>query len=178
MTEVVATPEAATARLTELTQDKAWSGKLLANDPTTVGEFHALSQLAAAEPEPAPAPSSVEEIAAASAKAINDANTADFVKGVRDRFPVSDDVIGQVTKGESVSAAERDLAIHWLNQLAGDKERSAKLLGGDLELRRHLFSASVLMASPVKDGETAKSFTIGDLLKIGAGQSRDVRSQL
>jgi hypothetical protein len=103
---------------------------------------------------------------------------ADFVKGVRDRFPVSDDVVAQIAKGDPVSAADRDLGIQWLNQLAGDRERSAKLLAGDLELRRQMFAASVLVSSPVKQGESAKPFTMADLLKIGAGQSRDVRSQL
>jgi hypothetical protein len=175
-TDAPATPEAATARLGELTADKAWSGKLLAGEPTTVGEFHALSRLAAAEP--APSPASVEEIAAAAAKANDAANLADFVKGTRDRFPVGDDVIQQIAEGRPVSAADRDLGISWLQQLATDKERSAKVLAGDTELRRQMFAASVLVSSPVKAGETAKPFTMADILKIGKGQDRDVRSQL
>ncbi len=149
MTDAIATPKAATARLSELTQDKAWSDKLLSNDAATVGEFHTLSRLSLTEPPPAAG--SVEEMAAATAKASSDANFADFIKGTRDQFPVSDDVISQIAKGEPISAAERDLGVQWLKQLDGDKEKSAKLLAGDVELRRQMFSASVLAALPIKD---------------------------
>ena len=103
---------------------------------------------------------------------------ADFIKGTRDRFPVSDAVIQQIAEGQPVSAADRDLGIQWLQQLATDKERSEKLLAGDTELRRQMFAASVLVSSSVKSGETAKAFTMADILKIGAGQDRDVRSQI
>jgi hypothetical protein len=176
MSDTPATPEAATVRLGELSADKAWAGKLLANDPTTVGEFHTLTRLATAE---APAAAgSVEEVVAAADKANNAAALADFIKGTRDRFPVSDSVIQQIAEGQPVTAADRDLGIHWMQQLAGDKERTAKLLAGDTELRRQMFAASVLVSSPVKSGETAKSFTMSDILKIGAGQSRDARSEV
>jgi hypothetical protein len=175
-TDAPATPEAATARLGELSADKAWSGKLLANDPATVGEFNTLSRIATAEP-PAAA-GTAEEAAAATVKANDAAALADFIKGTRDRFPVSDDVMQQIAEGRPISAADRDLGIQFLQQLGADKERSEKLLAGDTELRRQVFAASVLVSSPVKAGETAKSFTMADILKIGAGQDRDVRSQL
>jgi hypothetical protein len=176
MTDAPATPEAATTRLEELSQDKAWTSKLLANEAATVGEFHTLTKLAASDPPTSAG--TVEEAAAAAAKVNNDANMTDFIKGARDRFPVSDDVMQQIAEGRPVSAAERDLGIQWLKQLAGDKVRSAKLLAGDTELRRQMFSASVLVSSPVKAGETAKAFTLADILNIGKGQSRDVRSEV
>jgi hypothetical protein len=176
MTESPATPEAATARLSELAQDKLWSGKLLSNDAVTVGEFHALTSLAASEP--APTAGTAEDLAAAAAKANNDAALAGFIKGARDRFPVDDKVFQQIAEGKPVSAADRDLGTQWLKQLAADKERSAKLLAGDTELRRQMFAASVLVSSPVNSADTAKSFTMADLLKIGQGQDRDVRSEL
>jgi hypothetical protein len=176
MTDAPATPEAATARLGELSADKSWRDKLLGGDASTVGDFHTLTRLAASEPPP-PA-GTVEEVAAAAAKVNDDAHLADFIKGARDRFPVSDDVIQQIAEGRPVGAAERDLGIQWLQQLAGDKERSAKLLAGDTELRRQMFSASVLVSSSVKAGETAKALTLADILNIGKGQSRDVRGEI
>jgi hypothetical protein len=175
-TDAPATPEAATARLAELSSDQAWGKQLLAGEPTTVGEFHTLSRLAASEP-PAAA-GGVEEVAAAADKANNAAALADFIKGARERFPVSDDVIQQIAEGRPISAADRDLGISWLHQLSTDKERSAKLLAGDTELRRQMFAASVLVSSPVKAGETAKPFTMADILAIGKGQSRDVRREI
>jgi hypothetical protein len=176
MTEAPATPEAATARLGELSADKSWRDNLLKGDAATVGDFHTLTRLAASDP-PAVA-KTADEIAAAAAKVNDDAHLADFTKGARDRFPVNDDVIQQIAEGRPVSAAERDLGAQWLQQLAADKDRSAKLLAGDTELRRQMFSASVLVSSSVKSGETAKPFAMADLLKIGQRQDRDVRSEI
>jgi hypothetical protein len=176
MTDVPATPEGATARLGELAQDKVWSGKLLSNDAVTVGEFHALTKLSASDP--VPTAGTAEELAAAAAKANNDAALANFIQGARDRFPVDDKVFQQIAAGQPVSTADRDLGTQWLQQLASDKERSAKLLAGDTELRRQLFAASVLVSSPVKAGDTPKSFTMADILQIGKRQDRDVRSEV
>jgi len=120
----------------------------------------------------------VEEAAAAAAKVNNDAHLADFIKGARDRFPVSDDIIQQIAEGRPVGAAERDLGIQWLQQLAGDKARSEKLLAGDTELRRQMFAASVLVSASVKSGETAKPYTLAEILGIGRQQDRDVRSEI
>lgn len=53
MTEQVqqpATPEAATARLTELSADKSWADKVLAQDPSAVADFQHLTRLAAGKP--------------------------------------------------------------------------------------------------------------------------------
>jgi len=176
MTDAPATPQAATARLGELSADKAWSSKLLGNDPATLSEFHTLTKLVASDPPTSAG--TVEAAAAAAAKVNDDAHLADFIKGARDRFPVSDDVIQQIAEGRPVGTAERDLGIQWLQQLAGDKERSAKLLAGDTELRRQMFSASVLVSSPVKAGEPGKAFTMADILGIGRQQDRDVRSEV
>jgi hypothetical protein len=171
-----ATPEAATARLGELSADRTWRDSLLKGDAATVGDFHALSRLAASEP--APLAGTVEEIAAAAAKVTDDANLADFIKGAKDRFPVDEKVFAQIAEGKPISAADRDLGIQWLRQLEGDHARITKLLSGDVELRRQLFSASVLVASPVKAGEIAKPFTMADILGIGRKQDRDVRSEV
>ncbi len=48
-----ATPEAATARLAELSSNSDWSSKVLAKDPYSVAEFQSLTRLIASPPAPA-----------------------------------------------------------------------------------------------------------------------------
>jgi hypothetical protein len=74
MTEAVqpATPEAATARLTELSSNPDWSSKVIGGDPATFAEFQALTTTAAGN---------TAALAEATAAANNAKLVADFLAG-------------------------------------------------------------------------------------------------
>lgn len=162
------TPDGALARLGELTADPTWSSKLLANDATTRGEFDSLSKIATGNGE---------AIAAATTAVNDERHLAEFTRGVRESFPVNNDVLQQIAEGKPVGQADKDLGEQWMKQFQSDKERVRKMLDGDSEIRRQFFHASVLIASDVKDG-AAPSFSMSDLLRIGKDQSRDLRKDL
>jgi hypothetical protein len=171
VTEAPTTPEGAQARISELTGNKDWSGKLLAGDATTVSEFQSLMELLVRDPTP-----SAESIAAASQRAADDKNLNSFLDGARARFPVSDEVASQIATARPVSKADHELGTQWLQQLASDPDRSAKLMRGDLETKRQFFHASVLAASNVTDG--APTYSAADLLRVGQNQPRDLRKEI
>jgi hypothetical protein len=163
---VPSTPDGAMARLGELTSDQTWTGKLLAGDATTRGEFDSLSRLAAGDGE---------AIAAATTAANDQRNFADFAKGARE-IGVSDAVLAQIAKGDPVSQADHEVGTNWLKRLANDPDMASKYLRGDSELKQKAFLASVLAVSTVKDG--AAAFAPADLLKIGQNQNRDLSKEL
>jgi hypothetical protein len=168
-----ATPEAATARLTELTADKEWGLKVTAGDPAAVAEFHSLTELSVREPA-----QTAEQIAEASQRAADDRNLKSFLDGARAQFPVSDDVAKQIAEDQPVSEPEKQLGIQWLQQLTNDRELTAKLMNGDIKTRQQFFNASVLASSAVKDGAPGSAVSLTDLLNIGQNQSRDLRKEI
>jgi hypothetical protein len=149
MTDAVVSPtkpDAAQARLTELTGNAEWSTKLLGNDPVARGEFDALSKVIAGE-APQFAEGSAEAMALESSKASAGRDLSSFIRGAQAHFPISDAVIAQIAAGQPISKADQDLGKNWIAQIQNDPERSAKLLKGDAEIKRQMFHASVLANS-------------------------------
>jgi hypothetical protein len=151
MTEVATTPpttpEGAQVRLGELTADKAWGAKLVAGDTAARAEFDSLSRLVSGA-DTAP---SAEQLAARSAQAQDNRNTADWIRGVKESVDVSDQVLAQVIGGEKVSKAEHDAAKQWLSRHSADEAWVKRLLAGDSEARKEQFLCSVILSSEIKD---------------------------
>jgi|NGEPerStandDraft_6_1074524.scaffolds.fasta_scaffold345139_1 hypothetical protein len=154
MTEVAAqpapppTPEAAQARLSELTKSADFGAKLMAGDVSTRAEFSNLTTLAAGlERRPG-----AEELHAISENEADARHAAIFVKGVRDDgLDIRDEVLKEAITGAPVSQQDHDLAKQWMARLLASPELSKQLLAGDIAAREQLFRASTILSANIKE---------------------------
>lgn len=147
-------PEAA-ARLSTLSADSAWAGRLLGGDVATRGEFDTLTKMIAAADVTAEAiagkSSAPEMFETTYDGALSSRAVAEGVQSLRE-VGLSDDVVRQVLNDAPVTRTEFE-AVKRLNaQRMGDQVWISKLLEGDYEARREFTTMQVVLNSAIKDG--------------------------
>jgi hypothetical protein len=153
MTETVqpTTPEAATARLGELSSSSEWSSKVVGNDPTAFSEFAALTKTIAG---------GTAAVAEATSKANDAKMTADFLAGpLPAGFPDLGTPVGaelaQILKGEKTISPELHQAVkHKLDGMIASADWRARFDGKDETALREFQLATVLLTADVA-GRTA-----------------------
>jgi hypothetical protein len=148
------TPEAATARLTELSSNTDWSSKVLAKDPTVFAEFQSLTKVIATPPPPA---AGTAEAMALETSRTNDARMLnEFLAATagKDGFPDPKSAIGkdlvEMLNGKSISQELHDAVQAKLDSMLKDKdfvtrfenrEQRAML---DWQCATHLLAANIM----------------------------------
>lgn len=120
------TPEAATARLTELSSNPDWSSKVLAKDPTVFAEFQGLTKVIATPPPPA---AGTAEAMALETSRTNDARMLnEFIVATagKDGFPDPKSPIGkdlvEMLEGKTISQELHDAVQAKLDSMIKDKD--------------------------------------------------------
>jgi hypothetical protein len=144
-----ATSQQAAARLAELRETPEWGARILAQDPTAISEFHALSKLVA-QSDPIDIIMSGE--AAGLPNSSRDgqpslAATAREIPALREAG-ISDGAIRELLEGRVPSAEEIDAVGRFRNLRHSSKEWVDRYLKGDAEARRE----SMLMSMVFDDG--------------------------
>lgn len=128
MTEAVqpTTPEAATARLTELSSNPDWTSKVLAKDPTVFAEFQGLTKVIATPPPPV---AGTAEAMAQETTRANDARMLnEFLASAvgKDGFPDPTSAIGkdlvEMLNGKAISQELHDAVQVRLDSFLKSKE--------------------------------------------------------
>lgn len=148
------TPTEAAAKLSTLTQDKDWGGKLLNGDVATRREFDALSTLAAN------AGSRLDAVMAGAEPPMIEMTDEDHpmtshhlatMVGWMREDGMSDATIRQIAEGQPVTKEEHRTASQALTALMGDREWTAKLMKGDVRARRDHGLLHAIINSPIKE---------------------------
>ena len=154
MTDAVqpSSPEAATARLTELSSNPEWGSKVLAQDPTTFAEFQSLTKVIATPPPPAAGTveaMSLETTRANDARMLNDY----LATAGKDGFPDPTSAVGkdlvEMLAGKPISQQLHDAVAAKLDAMIKDKdwvtrfESREQLAMRQWQLATHLLAANV-----------------------------------
>ncbi|WP_426608648.1 hypothetical protein [Bradyrhizobium sp. McL0616] len=140
-----ATPAEAATRLGELKADPKWTASLLSGGPAQVREFQDLHEIAAKGSDVAAAMAGGSPTMASS-DLREMIGTAEMLKDVG-FTPLS---IRETLEGRPASQAEVDMATKWKADHLSDAEWVKRLMSGDVEAKRHLLVANVILSSPVK----------------------------
>jgi hypothetical protein len=155
MTEAVqpTTPEAATARLSELSSNTDWSAKVLAKDPTVFAEFASLTKVIATPPPPAAGTTealSLETSRANHARMLNDYLATAGKDGFPDpTSPAGKDLV-EMLAGKPISQQLHDAVQAKLDACFKDKdwvtrfESREQLAMRQFQLATHLLAANVM----------------------------------
>ena len=155
MTEAVqpTTPEAATARLTELSSNPEWGSKVIAKDPTTFAEFQSLTKVIAT---PLPPTAGTAEAMALETSRANDARMLNdyLATAGKDGFPDPTSDVGkdlvEMLAGKPISQQLHDAVQAKLDACFKDKdwvtrfESREQLAMRQFQLATHLLAANVM----------------------------------
>jgi Histidine kinase len=139
------TPEAATARLTELSNTD-WAAKVAGNDPTAFSEFQALTKTAAG---------GIAEVASATAAA-NDAKlVSDFLAAPPAGWPDAETPAGkdlaEILQGKPISQELHDAVTKKLSSLLRDQEWAKRLEARDEAAVKTFYLATTLASAAVSE---------------------------
>jgi hypothetical protein len=141
-----ATATEASARLTALSGDKAWSGKLLSGDLAATKEFNDLTTMVAESGDGVAVAMSGVLPPAANGEMREMAGTAEFLRDVG----IRDEVVRETLAGAEVTQAEFDATKRWHDQHMRDQEFTKKWLAGDPEAARQMTLAHIILGSNIK----------------------------
>jgi hypothetical protein len=139
------TPAEAATRLDQLKADPKWTASFLSGSPTQVQEFRDLHEIVAKGGD-------VDAVMAGAVPAMPSSDlremigTAALLKDVG-FTPLS---IKETLEGRPASQAEVDMATKWKADHMSNPDWVKRLMSGDVEARRHLLVANVILSSPVK----------------------------
>jgi hypothetical protein len=134
------------ARLTALSGDKAWSGRLLSGDLTATKEFSDLTTMVAEGGDGVAVAMSGVLPPAANGEMREMAGLTEFLRDTG----ITDDVIRQTLSGHEVTQAEYDATKRWHDQHMRDQKFTKEWLAGDPEAARLMTLAHLILASGVK----------------------------
>ena len=141
--------EDAAAKLERFTQDRGKGQKLQAGDVETRREFDELVKAAAdANPIEAAMTGKLPELPTGEQVLMK--NTAGMLK----EFGIRDEVIRETLSGQPVTQAEHDATKIWRDQHLADKEYVKKWLNGDIEARKEMMLASIILSSKIRGKAT------------------------
>jgi hypothetical protein len=139
----------ASARLTALSGDRTWSGRLLSGDLTATAEFNSLTQMVA---------EGGDKIDRAMSGVLPDllpdgdlkhmAGTADMLRSAG----VTEAVIRETLSGKEVTQAEFNATKIWYDQKMRDQKFTKEWLAGDPEAGRLMMLAAIVLSSDVTGG--------------------------
>lgn len=142
------TPEAATARLTELSSNPEWSSKVIASDPASFAEFQALTTTMAA--------ATTAGLAEATTAANNAKMTADFLAGPLpsgwpDLSTPAGAELALILKGEKTITPELHQAVKAkLDSMLASADWRARFDAKDQVALREFQLSTVLLTAEVK----------------------------
>jgi hypothetical protein len=142
------TPEAATARLTELSSSPEWSSKVIANDASAFGEFAALTKTIAG---------GTAAVAEATSAANNAKLVSDFLAGpLPAGFPDLSTPVGaelaQILKGEKQITPDLHRAVKSkLDSMIADSDWRARFDAKDQRALREFQLATTLLTADVSE---------------------------
>lgn len=148
------TPEAATGRLNELSADRAWGDKVLAQDPTAFGELQSLAKVIAGKP--APVASTVEAMSLETtrsndAKMLNDYLASAGKNGFPDlTSPAGKDMV-EMLNGKPVSQEIHTAVKAKLDAMFKDKEWVTRFDNREQRAMREFQIATVVLTAPVME---------------------------
>lgn len=150
MTEAAAqqptTPEAATARLSELSSDPDWSSKVVGQDPTAFAEFQALHRTAAG----GTAALAEATSAANDAKMVNDFLAGPLPSGFPELSTPAGADLAQILKNEKTISPELHRAVQEkLNSMIADAGWRDRFDAKDQVALREFQLATVLLTAEV-----------------------------
>jgi hypothetical protein len=139
------TPAEAATRLDQLKADPKWTASFLSGNPTNLQEFRDLHEIAAkGDGIDAAMAGVLPEMPSSDLRTM--AGTAGLLKDVG-FTPLS---IKETLEGRPASQAEIDLATKWKADHLSNPKWVERLMSGDVEAKRHLLVANVILSSPVK----------------------------
>jgi hypothetical protein len=142
-----ATPAEASARLSTLTADKDWAGKLLAGHGETTKEFHQLSELVAKGDNVDAAMAGV--VPSLASGVIPDSGLllmANVAADLRERG-VSDGAIRELLSGQKAPPEAIAAVRAWKAEHMGDAEWTAKYLKGDALAVKQMTLAQIVLTN-------------------------------
>jgi hypothetical protein len=154
MTDVAqpTTPEAATARLNELStaDGGAWAGKVLAQDPVAFGEFAALTKIVAGNPTAETLSGALSDFNGK--KLVDQFLAGPLPAGYPDLESPAGKDLAQMLRGEKqITPDLRDAVQKKLNELAADAGWRARFDAKDQTALRDFQLATGLLASDVSE---------------------------
>jgi hypothetical protein len=141
----------ASARLTALSGDKAWSGKLLSGDLTATKEFNDLTTMVAEGGDGVAVAMSGVLPPAANGEMREMAGLTEFLRDIG----IRDEVIRETLSGGTVSQAEFEATKRWHDQHMRDQEFTKKWLAGDPEAAKQMTLAHIILSSEIKQAAAA-----------------------
>jgi hypothetical protein len=141
------TPAEAATRLDALKADPTWTKALLSGAPAQTREFHQLHELVDKGDNIDQAMSGVLPAGIIQDGAqVEMMGTAEMLKGMG-FTPLS---IRETLSGKEATQAEVDMATRWKAEKFSNADWVKLLMSGDVEARRHLLVANVILSSPLK----------------------------
>lgn len=132
-------------RLDQLKSDPKWRDGFLAGGPAQVREFQDLHEIAAKADDVGAAMAGVlPEMSSSDLRAM--VGTASLLKDAG-FTPLS---IQETLEGRPASQAEIDMATKWKADHMSNPDWVKRLMSGDVEAKRHLLVANVILSSPLK----------------------------
>jgi hypothetical protein len=155
MTEAVqpTTPEAATARLNDLSADSTWAGKVLAQDPVAFGEMQSLAKVIAGEAAP-PAAGTIEAMSLDTTR-VNDAKMLnDYLATAGENgFPELKSAAGkdmvEMLNGKPVSEEIHNAVKAKLDSMLKDKDWVTRFENREQRAMTEFQIATVILSAPV-----------------------------
>lgn len=140
------TPAEAATRLDQLKADPKWTASFLSGSPTQLQEFRDLHETIAKGNDDVSAAMTgiIPEMSSSDLKTM--AGTASMLKDVG-FTPLS---IKETLEGRPASQAEVDMATKWKADHLSNQDWVKRLMSGDVEAKRHLLVANVILSSPLK----------------------------
>jgi hypothetical protein len=154
MTEAVqpTTPEAATARLTELSSNTEWGSKVIGKDPATFAEFQNLTRLIASDP-PAAAGTveamSLDTTRANDAKMLNDYLATAGENGFPELTSAAGKDMVEMLNGKPVSQQIHDAVKAKLDSMLKDKDWVTRFENREQRAMREFQIATVILTAEV-----------------------------
>jgi hypothetical protein len=146
-----ATATEASARLTALSGDKAWSGKLLSGDLSATKEFNDLTTMVAEGGDGVAVAMSGVLPPAANGEMREMAGLTEFLRDIG----IRDEVIRETLSGGKVTQAEFDATKRWHDQRMRDQEFTKKWLAGSPEEAKQMTLAHIILSSEIKQAAAA-----------------------
>jgi hypothetical protein len=139
------TPAEAATRLDQLKADPKWTASFLGGNPTHLQEFRDLHEIVAKGDDVDAAMAGVlPEMPSSDMRTM--AGTAELLKDIG----FTSLSIKETLEGRPASHAEVDMATKWKADHMSNPDWVKRLMSGDVEAKRHLLVANVILSSPVK----------------------------
>jgi hypothetical protein len=152
MSDQPQTPEAATARLTELSSNPDWSSKVLAKDPTSFAEFQGLTKQIAKEPEPAAGTAeamALETSRTNDAKMLNDYLATAGENGFPELTSAAGKDMVEMLNGKPVSQEIHNAVKAKFDAMLKDKDWVTRFENREQRAMREFQIATVVLTAPV-----------------------------